>query len=139
MLLPSLWVGSNPPQGEESTKHPFRNLPAEFSMHYLLIYRVADGYLQRREQYRGTHLALAQAAVQRGELILGGALSEPADQALLLFQGDTPEAARNFAESDPYVQNGLVHSWEVRPWLTVVGRDAQIPLPPGVSGPEQRG
>jgi uncharacterized protein YciI len=108
-------------------------------MHYLLIYRVADGYLQRREQYRGTHLALAQAAVQRGELILGGALSEPADQALLLFQGDTPEAARNFAESDPYVQNGLVHSWEVRPWLTVVGRDAQIPLPPGVSGPEQRG
>ncbi|MCE2792770.1 MAG: YciI-like protein [Planctomycetota bacterium] len=98
-------------------------------MHYLLIYHVAGDYLQRREAYRGEHLARALAAVERGELVLGGALSEPADCAVLLFQADSPEPARLFAESDPYVVNGLVQSWEVRPWLTVVGRDAQLPLP----------
>lgn len=101
-------------------------------MHYLLIYRVSDDYLQRREQFRGDHLALALAAVERGELLLGGALSEPADQALLLFQAESPDPARRFAEADPYVRNGLVQSWEVRPWLTVVGRDAQVPLPSGL-------
>jgi uncharacterized protein YciI len=102
------------------------------TMHFLLIYRVTEDYLPRREQFRGDHLALALAAVERGELILGGALGEPADQALLLFQGESPEPARRFAESDPYVRNGLVSSWEVRPWLTVVGRDAQVPLPLGL-------
>lgn len=102
------------------------------AMHYLLIYRVTEDYLQRREQFRGDHLALALAAVERGELLLGGALSEPADQALLLFQAESPAPARRFAEADPYVRNGLVQSWEVRPWLTVVGRDAQAPLPPGL-------
>ena len=97
-------------------------------MHYLLIYQVADDYLQRREQWRGSHLALAQAAVERGELILGGALTDPADQAVLLFETASPEAVERFAQSDPYVLNGLVQSWRVRPWLTVVGRDAQVPL-----------
>lgn len=106
-------------------------------MHYLLIYQVADDYLQRREQWRGSHLALARAAFERGELILGGALTDPADQAVLLFQSATPEAAERFALSDPYVLHGLVQSWRVRPWLTVVGRDAQVPLLPGQTAASQ--
>jgi uncharacterized protein YciI len=98
-------------------------------MHYLLIYEVGPDYIERRKTWRGEHLALAQAAVARGELILGGALDAPTDKAVLLFCGETAEVAESFARQDPYVLNGLIQSWSIRPWLTVVGRDAQVPLP----------
>lgn len=90
-------------------------------MHYLLIYELTDDYMERRGEFRSDHLELAQQASQRGELILAGALSEPADRAILLFQADSPEPAERFAAEDPYVANGLVRRWEVRRWLTVVG------------------
>ena len=38
-----------------------------------------------------------------------------------------------FAKGDPYVQNGLVKSWKVREWTTVVGPDAQVKLPDVIS------
>ncbi|MFP3559707.1 YciI-like protein [Paraburkholderia sp. SIMBA_049] len=93
-------------------------------MHYQLIYELVDDYLSRREQYRAEHLALAKAATERGELVLAGALEDPSDQAVLVFEGDSPEAAESFARADPYVQNGLVKSWRVRPWRVVVGKHA---------------
>lgn len=96
--------------------------------HYLLLYDLAPDYLERRAGFRNEHLALAWAANERGELVLGGALAEPADQAVLLFQGTSPAAAEAFAKADPYVQNGIVRSWRVRPWTTVVGREAATPV-----------
>lgn len=90
-------------------------------MHYLLLYEVVPEYIARRAAYRGEHLALADAAVARGELVLGGALADPADGAVLLFRGPGPEAAERFAESDRYVRHGLVTGWRVRRWSTVVG------------------
>lgn len=101
-------------------------------MHYLLLYDVVDDYVERRAAWRGAHLALARAAVDRGELVLGGALADPPDGAVLLFRGDSPEAAERFAAADPYVVNGLVTRWRVRPWATVVGPAAEVVLPPGV-------
>lgn len=99
-------------------------------MHYLLFYDVAPDYLARRGEHRSAHLALGWEAHARGELVLGGALAEPADGAVLLFRGDSPAVAERFAESDPYVRNGLVRSWRVRPWTTVVGADAATPVRP---------
>jgi len=49
---------------------------------------------------------------------------------LLMFQGETPEAAEHFAKTDPYVLNGLVKSWRVREWKTVVGTTAASPVMP---------
>lgn len=102
-------------------------------MHYLLLYDLASDYLERRTPLRASHLAYAQAAVDRGELVVGGALAEPADLAVLLFQGDSPAAAEAFAASDPYVINGLVTAWRVRRWTTVVGPLAAQPVVPGRS------
>ena len=98
--------------------------------HFLLIYDLADDYLERRAAFRGEHLALAWAAADRGEIVLAGALAEPVDQAMLLFAGDKPETAEAFARADPYVANGLVRSWRVRPWSTVVGELAAAPVRP---------
>jgi uncharacterized protein len=99
-------------------------------MHYLLFYDVTPDYLERRAAYRSEHLGLAWAAHERGELVLGGALADPADGAVLLFRGDSPEVAESFARADPYVRNGLVANWRVRPWTTVVGDDAATPVRP---------
>ena len=94
-------------------------------MHYLLFYDVVDDYIERRTDFRDAHLTYAREAVERGELVLGGALADPPDGAVLLFRADSPEVAERFAEGDPYVRNGIVTGWRVREWTTVVGRDAE--------------
>jgi uncharacterized protein YciI len=76
------------------------------------------------------HLELSRAAVRRGELILAGALADPVDGAVFVFQGDSPVAAEALAREDPYVKNSLVKSWRVRPWTTVVGEPAATALRP---------
>lgn len=97
-------------------------------MHYLLFYDAAEDYEQRRVPFRAAHLRHAREAVARGELVLGGALANPVDGAVLLFRGASPAIAEAFAKSDPYVLNGLVRSWRVREWTTVVGVDAAVAL-----------
>ena len=89
--------------------------------HWVLVYELTDDYLDRRTPLRPDHLALVEAAHERGELVMAGALAEPADQALLVFRGDDGTAAQAFAEGDPYVREGLVRSWRVRPWTVVIG------------------
>jgi len=96
-------------------------------MHYMLIYELAPDYLARRGSFRNEHLRLAWEAEG---MVLAGALTEPTDRALLLFEGDSPDAAKRFANADPYVKNGLVTRWEVRPWTTVVGKTAANPVRP---------
>ncbi len=98
-------------------------------MHYLLMYDLIDDYVERRQPLRPAHLAHARKFVERGELLLGGALAEPVDTAVLLFRGESPAAATLFATTDPYVVQGLVKRWQVRPWSTVVGPTAEVSLP----------
>lgn len=99
-------------------------------MHYLLMYDLAPDYLERRGEFRDEHLTLAWEAEERGEIVIAGALAEPADGAVLLFVGDSPAAAERFARADPYVIHGLVQAWRVRPWTTVVGKEAFRPVKP---------
>jgi uncharacterized protein YciI len=90
-------------------------------MHTILFYDFVEDYLTRRVAYRSEHLALADASVARGELALAGALADPADGAVLVFRGTSPETAEAFAKADPYVIHGLVTAWRTRRWNTVVG------------------
>ena len=103
--------------------------PGPAGLHFLLIYDVGPDFLQRRAQYREAHLALAWKAAAAGELLLAGALEEPTEQAFLLFRGSR-DAARRFAEADPYVMHGLVKQWRVRQWHTVAGETAALPVRP---------
>jgi uncharacterized protein len=98
--------------------------------HYLLIYDLSSDYMERRSAFRAEHLRLAWEAQGRGEIVLAGALADPADGAVLLFQGESPAAPEAFAAADPYVRNGLVKSWRVRRWTTVVGAEAATPVRP---------
>ena len=98
-------------------------------MHYLLFYEAGSDYAERRKPFRDGHLQHARAAVARGELVLGGAFANPVDGAVILFRGDSPAAAEQFAKSDPCVINGVVKRWYVREWTTVVGDSAAVPIP----------
>jgi hypothetical protein len=99
-------------------------------MHYLLFYEVGEDYVSKRTQFREAHLEKAWKASERGELVLGGALANPVDGAVLLFRGDSPEVAENFARLDPYVTSGAVKRWHVREWTTVAGEDSAMPTRP---------
>ncbi|WP_420136612.1 YciI-like protein [Sphingomonas sp.] len=98
--------------------------------HYILFLEFSDSYEARRPEFRDEHLTKAWAAVDRGELVLAGALTDPVDTGVILFKGDSREVAEKFAKDDPYINNGLVRSWNIREWTTVVGHDASSILRP---------
>ena len=98
--------------------------------HFLLFYDYAGDVLERRPQFRVAHLAHAWAAVERGELLVGGAFAEPVDGAVLMFAGEDKAVAEDFARADPYVAAGLVERWQVREWNTVVGELAASQVRP---------
>lgn len=89
--------------------------------YYALIYETVDDYVERRSEFREQHLRVARESLERGELVFGGALAEPVDRALLVFHVEDKRRVEDFARNDPYVVNGLVKKWEVRPWNVVVG------------------
>ncbi len=93
--------------------------------YYALIYYVVDDFVKRRTPFREEHLGLARAAHGRGELLLAGAFLEPSDRALLVFRTAERSAVEDFARNDPYVIQGLVQRWEVRPWAVVIGNEPE--------------
>jgi hypothetical protein len=96
-------------------------------MHLLLFYEYVEDYFEKRKPLRAAHFAYAQPFFDREELALAGAYADSPAGAVLVFRGDRSEIAENFAKSDPYVLNGLVTSWRVRPWTTVLGDGKTLP------------
>jgi uncharacterized protein YciI len=97
--------------------------------YYLLEYVLVEDYLARRASLREAHLALARDANSRGDLVLAGALAEPPDRAVLVWRADDRSVVERFAEDDPYVRQGLVTSWTIRPWTLVIGDEPATAQP----------
>jgi len=89
-------------------------------MYYILFYRTVDNYVDRRTPFREAHLELVNEFHSNGRLLMAGALADPVDGAILIFRGDTPDAAHEFVNRDPYVKNGLITEWSVRPWTVAI-------------------
>lgn len=47
--------------------------------------------------------------------------ADPVDGALLVFRVADRAGVEAFAKQDPYVVNGLVVHWQIRPWTVVIG------------------
>lgn len=90
-------------------------------MHYVLFYDVVEDMITKRVPYREEHLRLIREAHERGEMVMGGAVGNPPDGAVLVFRGESADAAEAFARADPYVKQGLVTRWKVKPWTLVAG------------------
>jgi uncharacterized protein len=97
--------------------------------YFVLRYEAAENYAEKRAPFRAAHLERAREAHARGELLLAGALADPMDAALLIFRTADRAAVEEFARQDPYVVNGAVVKWEVRPWSVVIGNDPAEPGP----------
>jgi uncharacterized protein YciI len=98
--------------------------------YFTLTYDVVDDFVNQRTPFRPAHLKEVRDAHARGELIMAGALGDPAG-ALLVFRGADKSVAERFAQADPYVKEGLVKAWKVRLWTVVVGQDPSE-TPPGL-------
>jgi hypothetical protein len=110
--------------GARSSLTPGVRLSKEVALNYFaLIYDLVDDMVNRRVPYRDAHLGLAREAHARGDLLLAGAFSNPPDRALLVFRASDTGPVEEFVRKDPYVINGLVKRWEVRPWTVVVGNE----------------
>lgn len=91
-------------------------------MYAILKYKTVDDYIIKRQAFRAAHFELVQTLYQKGQLILGGALENPSNEALIIFKApDAIRIATSFVENDPYVQNSLVLEWEIRPWQVAIG------------------
>lgn len=90
-------------------------------MYYILFYKTVPDYIELRVPFRNDHLSHVRKAYDEGRLVMAGALADPVDSAILVFKGDSPSVAEEFAKTDPYVKNGLIAEWNVRPWTVVIG------------------
>lgn len=90
-------------------------------MYFILLYEVVDDYVKKRAPFREEHLRIADEAVEKGQLLLGGAFDNPVDGAALVFKADDRSVVENFVRNDPYVKNGLITDWKVREWTVVIG------------------
>ena len=97
--------------------------------YFVLTYDVVDDFVNKRTPFRPAHLNEVRAAHERGQLVMAGALSEPAE-ALLIFRVSDKSIVEDFVTNDPYFKSGLVKTWKVRPWTVVVGQDPSE-TPPG--------
>lgn len=89
--------------------------------YFALFYDVVDKFAERRMPFRETHLKLVIDAFERNEIVMAGALGDPLEQALIIFRVADPATVEAFAKADPYVLNGVVTRWQVKPWNVVVG------------------
>jgi len=91
-------------------------------MHWLLTYDYVDDIASRRAPFREAHLDLVRDLHERNLLLMAGAVGEPIEGALLVFTAEDPAVVEEFVAHDPYVSEGLVTAWRVRPWNVVVGQ-----------------
>ncbi len=90
-------------------------------MHFILTYDYVPDVLQKRTPYRPDHLKLIQELHAAGTVLYAGAFDPPTDGALFVFKADKAADVEAFVKRDPYVKNGVVTGWRIRPWNLVVG------------------
>jgi uncharacterized protein YciI len=98
-------------------------------MWYAIEGRDGSGVLAQRQQARGAHLARLHALRDEGRLLLAGPC--PAIDALdpgpagfsgsiVIAEFESLEAARAWADADPYIAAGVYDRVEVRPFVPVL-------------------
>ena len=88
-------------------------------MKYVMTYRAVEDFLPLAQKNYPAHSARVDEFAQRGDLLMVGTFDEPMNgEAMGVFT--TREAAEEFIAGDPFVVNGVVAQWTVRPWNEVL-------------------
>ena len=89
----------------------------------LLFYDYVEDVLERRAPHREAHLAHVESWTRQGTIMMAGALGDPPHGALFVFETDEA-AIKEFVQTDPYIEAGLVEAHRVESW-TVVAEQAR--------------
>jgi uncharacterized protein YciI len=54
-------------------------------------------------------------------LLAAGAAGDPVEGAVFIFKNISKDDIEAFVKADPYVQNGLVPNYSIKPYAVVVG------------------
>ncbi len=98
-------------------------------MWYVIISEDIENSLDKRKSARPDHLARLEQLKQQARLLVAG--PHPAIDAetpgeagftgsLVIAEFDSLEAAKNWAENDPYVRAGVYKNVKVKPFLKVL-------------------
>jgi uncharacterized protein YciI len=88
---------------------------------YALKYEYVENIVEKRTPYREAHIAHFMKQVQNGNIILGGSIDQPPTAGLTIVRNLTEKEVEQIAKQDPYVINGLVTKYTIKPFLAVVG------------------
>jgi hypothetical protein len=91
--------------------------------HWALFYDFVPDFMEKRVPLRPAHLELMRQYSARGELVLAGVLKGEAS-SLLVFKAEDAALIEGFVRQDSFFTGGLVTSYRVREWVTVVGEGA---------------
>lgn len=87
--------------------------------HHILFYEYVPDMADRRGPYREAHLAKIGAEREAGRVVMAGALGDPPHGGAIVFRGVEPAQIDAFADSDPYVEAGLVTARRIELWKVV--------------------
>jgi uncharacterized protein len=87
-------------------------------MKYVMLYETTPEGLAKAPQQFAAHRARLAEFHARGTLLMAGPFMDAAGGALGIFS--TREAAEEFIDGDPFVQNGVVARWTIREWNEVL-------------------
>ena len=79
--------------------------------HYLIRYHYVENMEQRRVPHRSEHLeywASVERDVKDTRMVIGGALQDPIDTGVLVFESDTAENVERIVQNDPYFEYKLI-------------------------------
>ena len=88
---------------------------------YILQYDYVPDALEKRMPYREAHLAFIGKHVENGNVILGGAIDNPPTGGLIILRHLSVQNVEQLARQDPYVINGIVKQYTIKPYMAVVG------------------
>lgn len=74
-----------------------------------------------RDEHRPAHREFLGGLAQEGVVVASGPLLDGAAEALLLLEGESAESVRDLLSQDPFAQQGMLDSVEVREWDVVIG------------------
>jgi uncharacterized protein len=87
----------------------------EIHAKYVLAYESADDVVATAPIHFPAHWARCLEFHDRGTLLMVGTFADPqADGSMAIFT--TRQAAQEFVDGDPFVQNGVVRNWSIREW-----------------------
>mmetsp|Transcript_1626 Transcript_1626/g.5545 ORF Transcript_1626/g.5545 Transcript_1626/m.5545 type:complete len:104 (-) Transcript_1626:97-408(-) len=95
-------------------------IAGEGDSYSVLMYDYVPDILDKRGPFRAGHIGAAKKMAEEDKMVMAGAFADPVDGALFIFKNVPREEIDAYVQSDPYVVNGLVTGWKIKPWTVVV-------------------